>query len=449
MSQIQSKKQLLSGWGNYPRKECDVYRPEKCLDIAQVISGGNTVIGRGAGMSYGDAALGVDSVLDMSRLNRFLQFDKKKGTLCVEAGATLADILAVIVPQGWFFPVIPGTKYATIGGAVACNVHGKNHFESGELAEHVISLELRTANGKLLTCSPQEQSEIFWATTGGMGMTGVIETVTIKLKHIRSQILEVETKQTSDLAEMIALMRHHAKDSEYMVGWIDHFAGSERLGEGVFEKAKHVNNAKDGDVKQYRVCGQRISVPIYLPPFVLNKYMMALYNRQRFAKYSADFKQESVNFEGFFHPLDSIANWNRLYGKRGFLQYQCLVPEGKQAEEQIKTILERIHKHGSFSFLAVLKYHGKESKAMLSFSKPGFSLALDFQNTPQIRQLLRELNDYIAEIGGRVYLAKDAVLSAEQFDKIYADSLPKWRKVVKKLNPNSTFYSMMAQRLQF
>ncbi len=442
------KRIMLSGWGNFPYVECLTYRPEKRRESEGIcVAHPDKLLARGAGKSYGDAALNPEGVLLTERLNRFIAFDAKQGVITAEPGVTLAEILEVAIPKGWFLPVIPGTKYGTLGGAVSCNVHGKNHFKAGDFANYVVNVKLRLADGKIVECSPEKEAGVFWATAGGMGMTGHIEEVSVQLKPIASVMLDVEVERVANIEAMVVLFRKHAEKSDYMMGWMDHFGKGEELGRGVFERAVHVRE-EDGTLTQYKTSKPRLNVPFMLPRFILNKYTMGLYNRLRFAEIAEKPILKRKAFEGFFHPLDGIKNWNRLYGRKGFLQYQCMVPEGELAASQLRKILEMIQESGQFSFLAVIKYHG-EQRGLMSFSIPGFSLALDFPHNNAVLALLERLDDYVCEIGGRVYLAKDARLSKTHFERMYEKYLPEWRKMVRMLDPQGKYASLMAERLGF
>jgi decaprenylphospho-beta-D-ribofuranose 2-oxidase len=302
-------------------------------------------------------------------------------------------------------------------------------------------------NRETVTCSPDKNEEIFWATVGGMGMTGFIEEVTLKLMPISSTKMKVEKVRVSNLAEMIARFQEGVGNSEYMVGWIDHFGKDAAIGRGVFERAVHVKKP-DGSLVKYKNSNPKISIPFFLPSFVLNKFTMAIFNKIKFFSVKNIPTSSVQDFQGFFHPLDGIENWNRLYGKRGFLQYQCLVPDGEDVLENIRIILKTIQERGLFSFLAVIKYHGPQ-EGMMSFSKDGFSLALDFPNTPAVHVMLDEIDEFLCNIGGRVYLGKDARMKSGAFEKMYAHALPKWRKILKQIDPKGKIHSSMARRLGF
>lgn len=448
MTAIPSKKIRLSGWGNVPSAICRCLRPEKIREMDALIHQSNTLLARGAGKSYGDAALNPDAVILTERLDRFITFDAGTGTVQAQAGVTLAKLMEVSIPRGFLPSVIPGTKHITLGGAMAANVHGKNQYRDGEFAEHVTAFTLRLANGERVVCTPQSTPELFWATAGGMGMTGIIEEITLRLRPITSQSLLVEQSRITNLAQMIDAFRTYADMSDYMVGWIDHFGRGGKTGRGIFERALHIAPTEGGRSPTHSLReGKTRCVPFFMPPCLLNRYSMALYNKWRFGKVTGKAQQSLSDFGGFFHPLDNLSHWNRLYGKRGFFQYQCLLPDSENLTSHIGALLQLMHTKCIFSFLAVIKYH-RPSVAMLGFSMHGFSLALDLPSTRQVREALPEINRYVASCGGRVYLAKDATLSPAAFEDMYAPHLAQWRQVVQHFDPESRFDSLLARRIR-
>ncbi|MCB2081885.1 MAG: FAD-binding oxidoreductase [Rickettsiales bacterium] len=443
------KRTILSGWGRFPKASCITYRPEKQREIAQIYSEHpNTLITRGQGRSYGDASLNTNGVILTERLDRFLKFDTKKGVLTAQAGVTLAELLQVTVPKGWLPPVIPGTKQVSLGGCVACNVHGKNQYRTGEFAACVQQIKLRLPGGDTVLCGPETHADLFWATAGGMGMTGSIEEVALQLRPIASASVKTVTQRVENLEAMVNLFRTYAEAAEYMVGWIDHFGKAEALGRGVFEHAVHASAEEGAPLLDYTPKPPRLRVPEWFPSFLLNRYSMAVYNALRFRRYKLEEKEEIQPLESFFHPLDGLQEWNRLYGKKGFLQYQCLIPEGPEAINTLRHVLHLIQESGEFSYLAVLKYH-RAHQGLLSFSDHGFSLALDFPNTSLVHLLLERVDTYLTTVGGRVYLAKDARLHPKHFQKMYAETLPKWQKIVALADPECRLHSSMASRLGF
>lgn len=446
---MQSKNELLHGWGYAPVAECLSWRPEKQRDLHQLVRANGAVIARGLGRSYGDATLQPAGVIRTERLDHFIDFDTEQGIVRAQAGLSLAELMDFSIPRGWLPPVIPGTRLVTLGGAFASNIHGKNHFREGDFAEHALSIRLLLADGSVIECSPAEHGDIFWATAGGMGMTGIIQDITLKLNPIPSSSLKTTTYRVDSIHDMVAAFEHYRTTSDYMVGWIDHMASGEYIGRGVFEAASHISVNEGGKAQQhYQPLSSRYSVPCFLPSFVLNRYTMAFYNRLRFKRYSSARSEEIVDFNGFFHPLDRIDHWYRLYGKRGFFQYQCLIPETADVIQNLQRFLAALHEHKLFSYLAVIKYH-RDGKGMLTFPLRGYSIALDFPNTARVRALVPQINRWVAERGGRVYLAKDALLSPEQFQHMYSTHASQWQDVLRDIDPDARFISLMSDRLQW
>ena len=445
-----TKKIDLCGWGRVPQIQTEAYRPERKREDAEILKAAASLVAYGNGRSYGDAALNSHAVILTKQLNRFLQFDRAKGVVQCEAGVTLEALMQVVIPEGWMVPVLPGTRHATLGGAVACNVHGKNAYRDGEFSDHVKSIHLRLPNGIVKQCGPQQEAALFHATVGGMGLTGIIETVTLKLKPIHSCSVSTRTRRCGNLGTLLQCFYDEEEHADYMVGWVDHTGQGEALGRGVFESATHATVDEGGTAcSEYHTRHSRLVIPDRIPGFLLNKYTMALYNKKRFAGYSEAWKEEIQDFAGFFHPLDALANWNRLYGRRGFLQYQCLIPESPRQEENLAQLLLAIQERGLFSFLAVIKKHRNIStlRDSLTFTGNGFSLALDFPNSTAVHSMLETLDEMVAHMGGLVYLAKDARLSAGRFHEMYAEALPGWQQLVREVNPNAQIYSIMAARL--
>ncbi len=445
-----TKHERLYGWGHSPEAECTSFRPEKRRDLHAIVTKATApLIARGLGRSYADAALQPTGVVRTERLDHIIEFDSVSGLIRAQAGVSLSDIMALSIPKGWLPPVIPGTRHVTIGGALASNVHGKNHFRAGDFAEHVTGFRLLTASGEAIECTPESHGDIFWATAGGMGMTGIIEEVTLKLRPIASASLGTLTYRVDSVDDMIAAFEHYRNDADYMVGWIDHMAKGDSLGRGVFETASHIGGGEGcRPLSSFTLQKPRVSVPFFMPPMLLNRYVMALYNRYRFKKYSHERVTETVDFNGFFHPLDNIGHWNRLYGRRGFFQYQCVLPETPDVARHLHNLLSSIQSRGIFSFLAVLKYH-REGKGLLTFPVRGYSLALDFPNTRSVRSALPQLDRWVAEHGGRTYLAKDAQLTPETFFAMYGQQARDWCEIVRDIDPQNRFSSLMSERLQW
>lgn len=449
MTASKTKPLKLHGWGHFPVRECATWRPERRRDVIATVQSAQTVLARGMGRSYGDAALQPAGVLSTERLNHFLEFDTTQGLVRAQAGVTLAELMSLSIPKGWFPYTIPGTRYVSLGGAMACNVHGKNHFRNGDFAEHVLSMQLILPSGEAVECSPTRHADLFWATAGGMGMTGVIESLTMKLKPIRSASLSSTTYRVESLSDMVAAFENYREVADYMVGWIDHMAGGNDIGRGIFEAATHCRMDEGGSsVEDFRQPSPRFNVPVFLPGFVLNRYSMAAYNLLRFKKYSAWRQAEIIDFNTFFHPLDSIGQWYKLYGKRGFFQYQVLFPETGDVVGQMKTFLSAIQRRKLFSYLAVIKYH-REGKGPMTFPTRGYSIALDFPNTRRVRSVLPQLDRWVSDHGGRVYLAKDAMLTADLFYTMYGPEANSWVEFIRQLDPEKKFTSLMSERLEW
>ncbi|MDX2112653.1 MAG: FAD-binding oxidoreductase [Alphaproteobacteria bacterium] len=448
---MNSKQERLYGWGHAPLATCRSWRPEKERELRELLrqAGSDTLLARGMGRAYGDAALQPDGVIRTERLDHLIEFDSEHGLLRAQAGVTLAEVMDFAVPRGFLPPVIPGTRNITLGGAFACNVHGKNHFRSGDFAEHVQSILLLLADGRSLECSAQEHSDLFWATAGGMGMTGIIQEITLRLQRIASLSLKTTSYRVDSISDMIAAFEHYRDRSDYMIGWIDHMARGDALGSGVFEFASHITTDEGGEpLERYRPLKPGMTIPCFAPSWLLNRYSMALYNRLRFRRYQHERRSDVVHFDSFFHPLDRLGHWYRLYGRRGFFQYQCLIPETPQVAHHAERFLEVLQKERLFSYLAVIKYH-RDGLGMLTFPLKGYSLALDFPNTKRVRAFLPQLSRWVAERGGRVYLAKDALLTPELFRHMYSTHAGLWQEVLEEVDPAARFTSLMSDRLSW
>lgn len=440
----------LSGWGRYPKKICQVSRPEKMAEAGQLFGSckGNA-IARGAGKSYGDAALAGGVVLN-ERLNRFIDFDPKLGNVRVQSGVTLDAIYEVILPKGWMLSVTPGTRFVTVGGCIASNVHGKNQFRKGDFGEYVEELVLVQPDGTEKRCSAKRHSKLFWATIGGMGMTGFILEATLKLMPIRTLTMKTESKRFSNIFECVQLFKEAQADCDYMVAWLDHYGKRTRIGRGIFTKANHEINKNNGVVcKNYKVSKTCLGwISSLIPSFMLNILSSFIFNMIRYRGAAKRWMAKHLSLIDFFHPLDGLKNWNRLYGRNGLLQFHCVLPDNPKVAEDLGCILHFLHKKECYAYLAVLKYHRKH-KSQLGFSLDGFSLALDFPNTKIHRKILAALADFVAHLEGRIYLAKDALLTPDQFALMYKDELPRWRTTLHKADPDNVIESAMSKRLNF
>jgi len=436
----------ISGWGRYPVQSCELERPERYADLRPDTG---SVIARGQGRSYGDAALNENGcVMLTERVNRMLEFDAESGILHAEAGVTLAEILEVIPSRGWFLPVTPGTKFVSLGGCVAADVHGKNHHHVGSFGDHVLSIELIVADGSRIKCSPSENSELFWATVGGMGLTGIIGEVTLQLISVQSKLVKVRHHVAEDFERLFL----HTQDSEiddcYSVAWIDSLATGKNLGRGIamcghHAAAEEVPDNFHGDIKPSR----SHSIPFDFPAWVLNSRGISAFNSRYFKSEGGRRFPFLSSYDSYFYPLDAIAHWNRMYGKRGFVQYQCVIPDAT-SYEGIRKLLEELSNSRRPSFLAVLKRLGPQGRGLLSFPMAGYTLALDLPiRNRGLFTLLNKLDEIVLQHGGRVYLAKDARLSAESFRAMYP-RYPKWLRIKNAIDPHNRFSSGLSRRLE-
>lgn len=435
----------LSGWGRYPVQSCELQRPERYADLKPDAV---NLITRGQGRAYGDAALNENGrVLLTERVNRFLEFDAEQGILRAEAGATLAEVLAVIVPKGWFLMVTPGTKFVSLGGCVAADVHGKNHHRDGSFSACVLSLQLILADGSRVLCSSSEKPELFWATVGGMGLTGIIGEVTIKLVRIQNAYMKVRHHAARDLEQMFHQMQDAAFDDHYTVAWIDCLANGAKLGRGVSMCGHHaeLNEAPLG-LRDGGKSGLGLGIPFDFPEFVLNPLSISAFNGLYYQRAGAKREPFISNYNPFFYPLDAIGNWNRMYGKRGFVQYQCVIPDAT-AYDGMRQLLQALSSSRRSSFLAVLKRFGPQGKGLLSFPTSGYTLALDLPiRGSGLFALLNQLDETVLQHGGRIYLAKDARLSAESFRIMYP-CYAEWLKIKNEVDPQNRFSSSLSRRL--
>lgn len=437
----------LSGWGRYPSQTCILERPERYADLR---CDAPSLIARGQGRSYGDAALNENGrVLLTERVNRMLDLDAVNGILRAEAGVTLAEILDVIVPRGWFLPVTPGTRFVSLGGCVAADVHGKNHHHDGSFGDHVLGIELILADGHHVQCSSGEQSELFWATVGGMGLTGIIGEVTLKLIPISSAYMQVQHHTAVNLEQMFQTLQDPAADDRYSVAWIDCLAQGGQLGRGVVMCGHHANAAElpeDYGAAFSRQVARNRAIPFDVPAWVLNPFSIGAFNALYYRREGNKRQPFLSGYENYFYPLDGIGQWNRLYGKRGFVQYQCVIPE-PAAYDGMRALLQTLSASRRPSFLAVLKRFGAQGRGLLSFPMPGYTLALDLPIRDEgLFTLLNKLDEIVLQHGGRVYLAKDARLSAESFRAMYP-RYTAWLKVKKAVDLEGKFSSSLSRRL--
>ncbi len=447
---------LLTGWGHTAPTLAEVLDPadDEIIQAAVREAGrqgvhARGVVARGLGRSYGDAAQnGGGVVIDMTTRTRILAWDPATGLLTAEAGASLDELMRQFVPQGWFVPVTPGTRYVTIGGAIAADIHGKNHHLHGSFSQHVRSLDLLTADGEIRTVTPHGEPDLFWATAGGMGLTGIVLRATIQMIPVRTSRMKVDTERANNLDHLIELLASTDDQYTYSVSWIDLLSKGAKMGRGVLTRGWHA----EVDDLPSRLRSQPLAydakalfnAPALFPPGLLNNFTVGAFNEVWFRKAPKVRRGEAQTIPAFFHPLDGVRNWNRIYGPRGFLQYQFVLPFG--AEEPLRRTVEMIANSGHASFLAVLKRFGPGNAGMLSFPSPGWTLALDLPVSYDLGPLLDQLDELVVTGGGRIYLAKDSRMRPEPLAAMYP-RLGEFRALREKLDPAGVFTSDLARRL--
>ena len=418
----------LSGWGRFPKIQTREMIPQFESELIKILQLNKSYIPRGNGRSYGDSAINKSLTINLTRMNRFLEWNNESGDLIAESGVLIADIVDTFLPRGWCLHVTPGTKFVTLGGAIACDVHGKNHHKEGSFGNHVNWIEIVNEKNEVIRCSHDENSEIFKWTIGGMGLTGVIIRCCIKLKKVETGWINQKTIVNSNLNETLKSF-YENQDSTYSVAWMDCLSTGKSFGRSILMLGEH---AKKNEINAKSVVypnrkNQKFTVPFDAPSFLLSNFTVSLFNKLYF-NLSKNNKSSYVNWDTYFYPLDLIGDWNRMYGKRGFFQFQCLL-SSKLSKKGYTKILSTIQNKSSGSFLAVLKYFGP-GNGNLSFPKEGFSLALDFKASKKNLLVGKELSDIVNDLGGSFYLAKDAILKDYQFNpSLNEDEFQKYRNI--------------------
>ncbi len=426
----------LTSWGLHPQINAQHTALPTVLSESQPLT--SPCIARGLGRSYGDSAL-ADQVIDCRNHRLFEAFDASTGELTCQAGVSLAEVLRFFVPKGWFLPVTPGTQYVTIGGAIASDVHGKNHHSVGCFSTQVDWLELLLASGELIICSEQHHRELFSATCGGMGLTGIIVRACFRLRPIQSSNITQTTYKAHNLQHALHLFEQHHQ-ATYSVAWIDCLAAGDALGRSLLMIGEH---AEQGAL----VPGSppRLSVPCYAPGILLNRFSIQAFNNLYYQRVLTAVSQQTLHYQPFFYPLDGIANWNRLYGRGGFTQYQFVIPKSAGIEG-VRAMLARISASQKGSFLAVLKTLGAANQNYLSFPIEGYTLALDFKLDADLFRQLDDWDALLLELGGRVYLTKDVRMSEQTFKQSY----PQWQQFAEvraRYGAEGVFESLQSKRL--
>jgi decaprenylphospho-beta-D-ribofuranose 2-oxidase len=433
----------LSGWGRTAPGLSNVRSASNETEIAEALAGSEMLIARGLGRSYGDAAQVSGGTVLTSAINEVGAIDHD-GVVQVGAGASLDDLLNECIPRGWFIPVSPGTRQVTIGGAVAADVHGKNHHVDGSFAHHVQEMRLVTPTG-IATVTPDDDAELFWATAGAMGLTGVISRVTLRLLPIETDQVLVDTQRFSNLDEVMSEMTSGDENYRYSVAWVDCMTRGSTLGRAVLTRGDHAGAGDVSPATLHAPTPARLRVPMNAPSGLLNSFTIRAFNE---AWYRSSPKRQIAKPESissFFHPLDGVGDWNRLYGRRGFVQYQFCVPD--DSSDCVRHVIEHLSSSGVASFLAVLKRFGPSSAGPLSFPIPGWTLALDLPvGPPTLPRILDDLDEMVLSAGGRIYLAKDSRVSPANLKAMYP-RLDDLLRVKRRVDPEGKLTSDLARRL--
>lgn len=430
----------LEGWGRLPMPGREIL-----ADNLEALTKG-AVLSRGLGRSYGDSSLPADPhdrVIATRLANRILSFDEATGVIRAEAGLSLAEVIRIFVPRGWFPPVTPGTKFVTIGGMVASDIHGKNHHVEGCFGSHVRSLRMRLADDRIVDCSPTENDDLFYATIGGMGLLGHILEVEFVLHRISSSWIYMESERVVDIDEFLAALGKAAPRWPMTMGWIDCLSTGSSMGRGILMAGRWATKEEAGD-RPLHVPPQ-ITMPVELPNWALNPITASLFNTAYYWKHHQKRVETLIAPDPFFYPLDAILEWNRGYGPRGFTQYQCVVPRAAGADG-VRDFMRLLTKLGGASPLCVIKDCGPEGKGVLSFPLEGTSIAIDMAVSPDIQRIVDRLNEFVIDVGGRVYLTKDRFTRPEHF-RAMEPRLPRFFEAREKWDPQHRLRSAQSVRL--
>lgn len=449
--QPRGEDRLLTGWGKTSPSRATVYTPSTLEEMQALIVARpeRGVIARGLGRSYGDPAQNAGgAVLDMTALADVYEFDVRRGVITIDAGISLDRLMRLVVPFGWFVPVTPGTRYVTVGGAIACDIHGKNHHLDAGFASQVQSLQLLTSSGEVLEISPHQQPQLFWATAGGMGLTGFIVRATVQLLRIETAQVLVDTDRHDSLDGLMAAMAASDHAFRYSVAWVDLLAKGKHLGRGALYQGNHASASDLGLTLPHAALSMppatRLAAPDGLPLSLIGRASVSAFNELWYRRQPRRERARPVQLSAFFHQLDQVRSINNMYGRAGFVQHQFVVPTG--AEETVRRVIERYSAWRAPSFLVVLKRMGRQP-GFLSFPVEGWTLAVDLPTSLDgLPELLDWVDEQVLEAGGRLYLAKDARMRPELLTAMYPQ-LSEWRAVAERLDPEFLLQSDLNRRL--
>ncbi len=439
-------KETIAGWGNYPVGEATLVTPRSAGDLTGILAERN-LVARGLGRSYGDQALNDGRYVAVcTHLNYFLSWDPVLGILECQAGVSLEEIISVFAPRGWFPMICPGTKFVTIGGAIANDIHGKAHHIDGSFVNCVVSFTILLADGRIVTASRTENADLFWANFGGLGLLGVILTVHLQLRKTETSYFRQKSVVIRNLDHMLEVLNKLDHEYNYSVAWIDALAKGNKLGSGVITFG---NAAKLSDLPEKLKADPlklhpkaKLGLPVFMPSFALNNFTVRILNRA--IAFVQNSSKAFIHYEKFFFPLDAINNWNKGYGKRGFIQYQFVIPE-ENGKKVLTEILEMIADSGCTPFLNVFKRMG-DGQGILSFPFKGYTLAIDFPVSKKLLDFTPLLDAKVLAAGGRLYLGKDALLNEKMFKAMYPQ-YKEWLAIKQKFDPQNTFNSNISRRL--
>ena len=437
----------LKGWGGYPEQDASIKTPKEIKEILEIISQGN-LIARGNGRSYGDSSINRKNTVSMKNFNKIIFFNDSNGELIAEAGVMLEDVIKTFLPNGWFPFVTPGSKFVTLGGMFASDVHGKNHHKEGNFSKYVNWIEIISEDGNVKKCSRTENSELFYWSIGGMGLTGIITKISITLRKVETSWIKQKIMVASNLDEAIDMFETNMKYT-YSVAWIDCIAKKTGNGRSLIYLGEH---AKLSDLDKKKIKSPlkikkklKIPIPFYLPNWLMSENLIGIFNDIFYFLGKNKKTTSLIDWDSFFYPLDSIDNWNKIYGKKGFMQFQCVLPIN-QSRQGLNAIIDCLSKYKTSSFLSVLKRFGKD-ESNFSFPMEGYTLALDFPVNNKTLKLADELDKITLRHEGRFYLAKDSRMSSETF-KQSDQRIEKFIYFRKKKNLIKIFNSSQSNRLK-
>ena len=430
---------IITGWGNNKIIRSDIFYPENEQEIIKILEKLNNegIITRGLGRSYGDMSL-YKNTLSLERYSKIFEFDEKNGILNCSSNLSIAEILEKIVRKGWFLNVTPGSKYVTIGGAIASDVHGKNHHKDGSFSEYVEEIKIITPDGKINICSNKSESELFKATCGGAGLTGVIVSIKLKLLKIKSKNLDVEIFKTNSIDDTIQKFKE-LNENKYLVAWLDTI-NKKNFGKAVIFSGDHSED-KDLNLKLKK----SFKLPSFIVSLFMNNFFVSLFNKLYFLKHRNNLKIKQ-DIDTFFYPLDRVLNWNKFYGKKGFTQIQILIKDEDKYKEVLNKIFNFFEEKNIFSYLTTLKEYGQGNKNYLSFAEKGLSITLDIPLKNDFSNIYKEFENILVNQNVKIYLAKDSFMSKFFFNKSY-DEIDKFINFKKKIDPSSKLRSIQSERL--